>query len=310
MTHTKGLHHITALAGDPQQNADFYINKLGLRLVKKSVNQDDPGTYHLFYGNQSASLGSSITFFPWPRAVKGEAGTGEATTVAYMVPADALTYWTQRLKEHDVTVQKQTSYFERPSLHFTDPDGMHLQLVFEGSPKSSDASNHRESVPPEHRIRGFWGVTLQLADTNPTSAILQKLFGFEQTQQEGNRTLYQTNAPIGNSVVIETGARTSRKNGRGTIHHVAFRAKDEEELAQLRKKVEDWGLMPSRIIDRHWFKSVYFREPGGILFEMATDDPGYAVDEDPEHLGEKLVLPPWMESKRQDIEATLPELHL
>lgn len=307
MNHTKGIHHITVLAGDPQQNAEFYVNTLGLRMVKKSVNQDDPGTYHLFYGNASATPGSSLTFFPWPRAVKGEPGTGEAVAVSFTVPESSLEFWKDRLNENDVEMGKTFERFGLTVLPFKDPDGLSLELVFEDTDIDQDTS-WQGTVSAENAIRGFWGTTLKLTEEEPTAEILENILGFSKVETEGNLTLYKTGAPIGSSVIIETTGPDSGKNGRGIIHHVAFRAEDEEELDNLRKKVETLRLSATQIIDRHWFKSVYYRTPGGVLFEMATEGPGYAVDEDPEHLGEKLILPPWLESKRGLIEKRLPEI--
>lgn len=301
----KGIHHITVLAGDPQQNADFYVNKLGMRMVKKSVNQDDPGTYHLFYGNASATPGSSLTFFPWPRAVKGEPGTGEAVAVSFTVPENSLEFWEDRLSKNNVETGETFERFGLTVLPFKDPDGLSLELVFEDVDKDMD-STWQGTVDAEHAIRGFWGTTLRLTQEKQTADILQDILGFSKTETEGNLTLYKAGAPIGGSVIIETTGPKSGKNGRGIIHHVAFRAEDEEELDELRKKVASLGLSPTQIIDRHWFKSVYYKSPGGVLFEMATEGPGYAVDEDPEHLGEKLILPPWLESKRELIEKRLP----
>ncbi|MBN2732475.1 MAG: ring-cleaving dioxygenase [Balneolaceae bacterium] len=307
MKHHNGIHHITVLAGDPQRNAEFYVNTLGMRMVKKSVNQDDPGTYHLFYGNQAATPGSSLTFFPWPRAVKGEPGTGEAVTVAFSVPENSLQYWQQRLEKKNVQSSDPFTRFGLTVLPFQDPDGLNLELVFEDI---TDApSTDREGVvPSQHAIRGFWGISLRLTEKESTASVLQDILGFEETDQENNITRYMTDAPIGGTVLIEITDQQSGKNGRGIVHHVAFRAADEDHLADLRKQVQAKRLMPTEIIDRHWFKSVYYRVPAGVLFEMASDGPGYAVDEDPDHLGEKLILPPWLESKREQIENHLPEI--
>ncbi len=308
-THHKGIHHITALAGDPQQNADFYTKTLGLRLVKKSVNQDDPGTYHLFYGNRSASPGSSITFFPWPRAVKGKPGTGETINVSFAVPEGSEEFWSDRLKEEEVEILDTFEQFGRHAIRFEDPDGLELDLIFDGEAETGE-EDPEHPVPAVHAIRGFWGSRLWLPEKDETVSLLKELFGFNETASEENLTLYQTNALIGRSIIIETTKPERGQNGRGIIHHIAFRTENEQELDKLRKKVQEKGLQPSQIIDRHWFKSVYFREPGGVLFEMATDGPGYDVDEDPEHLGEKLILPPWLESRRDKIEQTLPELEI
>lgn len=307
MEHYNGIHHITVLAGDPQRNAEFYVNTLGMRMVKKSVNQDDPGTYHLFYGNQAATPGSSLTFFPWPRAVKGEPGTGEAITVSFSVPENSLEYWQQRLQEKNVQPSDPFTRFGLTVLPFQDPDGLNLELVFEDIADAPD-TDREGAVPSEHAIRGFWGTTLRLTEKESTASVLQDILGFEETDQENNITRYMTDAPIGGTVLIEITDQQSGKNGRGIVHHVAFRAADEEQLSEMRWEVSSQGLMPTEIIDRHWFKSVYYRVPAGVLFEMASDGPGYAVDEDPDHLGEKLILPPWLESKREQIENHLPEI--
>lgn len=309
MSDQKGIHHITILAGDPLRNADFYVNTLGMRMVKKSVNQDDPGTYHLFYGNASATPGSSITFFPWPNAVQGEPGTGESVAVSFIVPRESLDFWRDRFNKHEVSHGVPFQRFGSKVLPFKDPDGLALELIFEDVEQPLESS-WKGTVDKEHAIQGFGGTTLRLTEEDTTAEILQNVLGFEKAASTGDSSLYQTEASIGNSVIIEKSEPKSGKNGRGTVHHVAFRAKDEEELEQLRQQVRSLGLSPTRIIDRHWFKSVYYQTPGGVLFEMATEGPGYAVDEDPEHLGEKLILPPWLESKREMIEQRLPEIEI
>jgi len=307
MEHDKGIHHITVLAGKPQVNVDFYTHKLGMRLVKKSVNQDDPGTYHLFYGNQSAEPGSSLTFFPWPMAQKGKAGVGEVVNVGLQVPEDSRSYWEQRFSDHNISFESIT-IFGQEALRFEDPDGLELDLVFEGEAKPR-VEHVDYIVPAEYTIQGFWGARMLLTEKQQTEMLLGELFGFEKAATEGNQTLYQTNATIGRNVIIEVADKAEYgTNGRGIVHHIAFRAENEEELDQLRQKVGKKGLNPTQIIDRHWFRSVYYRIPAGVLFEMASDDPGYTVDEEFEELGEKLILPPWLESKRDRIEQILPEI--
>lgn len=307
MKHHKGIHHITVLAGDAQRNAEFYTEKLGMRLVKKSVNQDDPGTYHLFYGNQAAEPGSSLTFFPWPNAQKGKAGVGEVVNVGLQVPEGSEDYWQVRLSENDISYEV-IEVFGRKALRFEDPDGLELDIVFEGEAKPK-VDNVDYIVPAEYTIQGFWGARMLLTDKQHTEMLLGDLFGFEETAQEENLTLYQTDAPVGRYVIIEkTDKQEYGKNGRGIVHHIAYRAENEQELDELRQKVGKKGLNPTQIIDRHWFKSVYYRIPAGVLFEMASDDPGYTVDEEFEHLGETLILPPWLESKRERIEQVLPEI--
>lgn len=303
----KGIHHITALAGDAQRNAEFYVTSLGMRLVKKSVNQDDPATYHLFYGNANGDPGSGLTFFPWPMARQGKPGLGEAVKVALAVPSGSMEYWAERFGEQGIDFDGPYDRFGQQAIGFKDPDLMKLELVFDSAvdtlPGYTDGT-----VPAEHTIRGFRGTTLLLNNREATAEVLKSLFGFEESAQSGNAWHYTTGAPVGGSVIIEVGESHPSANGRGIIHHVAFRAKDDEELESLREKVLKMGLSPSQVIDRHWFHSVYFRSPGGVLFEIATDGPGYDVDEDPDKLGQKLILPPWLETKREMIEKRLPEI--
>lgn len=309
MKHEKGLHHITALAGDPVQNAEFYIKDLGMRMVKKSVNQDDPGTYHLFYGNEAATPGSSLTFFPWPRAHKGLTGVGEAVNVAFQVPEGSEDFWISRLNELNIHHSDIFDLFGKSAVRFSDPDGLELDLVFEGNAKDK-VSNYESSVPNNVAIQGFWSTRLKLSQADGTVDILKDIFGFEEIKSKDNLTLFDTHAKIGGKVILETADEEYGRGGRGIIHHVAFRAENEDDLGQLRERVQSKGLQPTRIIDRHWFKSVYYREPGGVLFEMATDDPGYDVDEDFEKLGQKLILTPWLEPKRKVIENILPPISI
>ncbi|MTI86877.1 MAG: ring-cleaving dioxygenase [Balneolaceae bacterium] len=306
MKHHKGIHHITVLAGNPKRNAQFYTEVLGMRLVKKSVNQDDPGTYHLFYGNQAAEPGSSLTFFPWPNAVQGKASTGEVVNVALQASASSRKYWENRLRKYNVTF-KETEVFGRPAFRFHDPDMLELDIIFEGGAKPK-TDNVSYVVEPEFAIQGFWGARLKLTEKEYTEKLIHELFDFNEVERDENHILYQTDAPIGHSLIFEITDFQPGRNGRGTVHHIAFRAKNREELDELRKYVFQEGLHPTHIIDRHWFKSVYYRIPEGVLFEMASDDPGYTVDEEFEELGEHLILPPWLESKRDQIERRLPDL--
>ncbi len=309
MKHKKGLHHITVLAGDPIANADFYINKLGMRMVKKSVNQDDPGTYHLFYGNEAATPGSNLTFFPWPRAHKGMTGSGEAVNVALRVPTGSQDFWLTRLVEQGLTHSESFDIFGKQAVRFEDPDGLELDLVFDGEAKEK-VSEYQSPVPNEYSIQGFESTRLKLSKADTTVEVLEEILGFEEKSSNGDLTLYQTDANIGSSVIVETSDYDPGRGGRGIVHHVAFRAENLEELKELREKVIQKGLQPTPVIDRHWFKSVYYRTPDGVLFEMATDDPGYAVDEDLEHLGEKLILTPWLEPRREYIESILPKIEV
>ena len=308
-THHNGIHHITAMAGDAQQNADFYVKKLGMRLVKKSVNQDDPGTYHLFYGNADGDPGSGLTFFPWPMAAQGKPGVGEAVSVGLAVPSAAMDFWAEHLSEEGIDFEGPKDRFGKTIFRFKDPDLMQLELVFDEKVNALPAWSE-SSVPKEFGIRGFWGTTLYLQESEPTAKVLEEVFGFKLGDEENDQKLYITDAPFGGSVIIENAKPKISSNGRGIIHHVAFRAKDDDHLAELREKVIAMGLRPTEFIDRHWFHSVYFRSPGGVLFEIATDGPGYEVDEDADKLGQKLILPPWLESKRELIEKRLPEIRV
>lgn len=307
--HYKGIHHITALAGDAQRNANFYVKSLGMRLVKKSVNQDDPGTYHLFYGNAKGTPGSGLTFFPWPMARQGKPGLGEAVKVSLAVPSGSINFWAEHFGEEGIDFDGPYDRFGQQAIGFRDPDRMQLELVFDE--QAEELPGWEDStVPAKYGIRGFRGTTLRLKETEPTAEVLKNIFGFRETGKNGNARLYTTDAPIGGSVIIKEGEEKPSANGRGIIHHVAFRAKDDKELNILRKKVIEMDLNPTEIIDRHWFHSVYFRSPGGVLFEIATDGPGYDVDEDADKLGKKLILPPWLESRRDMIEKRLPEINV
>ena len=307
--HHKGIHHITALAGDAQRNADFYVKSLGMRLVKKSVNQDDPGTYHLFYGNASGSPGSGLTFFPWPMARQGKPGVGEAVNVALAVPEDSINYWAEHFGEEGIDFDGPYDRFGQQAIGFKDPDQLQLELVFDIKAEKLPGWDHG-TVPAEYGIRGFWGTTLRLKEEGPTAEVLENVFGFEKSDSSEGAHLYTTNAPVGGSVIIEKGEEKLSANGSGIIHHVAFRAKGDDEQKEMRKKIINMGLNPTDVIDRHWFHSVYFRSPGGVLFEIATDGPGYTVDEDADKLGGKLILPPWLESRRETIEKRLPEINV
>lgn len=305
--HNKGIHHITAMAGDAQRNADFYVKSLGMRLVKKSVNQDDPGTYHLFYGNAEGSPGSGLTFFPWPMARQGKPGVGEAVKVALSVPSESINYWAEHFGEEGIDFDGPYDRFGQQAIGFKDPDLMKLELVFDENVNQLPGWD-KGTVPAEYGIRGFRGTTLRLLETEPTARVLKDVFGFQESETSDNATHFTTNAPIGGSVIIEKGEEKPSASGRGIIHHVAFRAKDDEEQKQMRQKVIKLGLNPTNVIDRHWFHSIYFQSPGGVLFEIATDGPGYDVDEDADKLGQKLILPPWLENRREMIEKRLPEI--
>ncbi|MDI6401235.1 VOC family protein [Balneolaceae bacterium ANBcel3] len=307
----KGLHHITVIAGPAQTNYDFYTRILGLRMVLQSVNQDDTGTWHLFYANGSGEPGSSLTFFPFRHASRTGTGTGEATTVSFAVPTASKTFWIDRFREFDVPVKEAFKRFGLEVLPFSDPDGLQLELVFDDAAKELPGWDNGP-VPSEHTLRGFWSTTLRLTETETTAKILQEVMDFEPAVTEENMHLFRTGSAIGNAVLLEKAEDSNMVHpGRGTIHHVAFRARDRKDLELMRQKVIDLNLniQPTPVIDRHVFESVYFRTPAGVLFEIATDPPGYAsVVEKEEDMGKELFLPPWLEPKRSEIAAKLDPL--
>jgi glyoxalase family protein len=308
MTSTNtGIHHVTAIGSDPARNATFYTETLGLRLVKRSVNQDDVSVYHLFYGDRSGSPGTSMTFFPYPDAARGRPGAGQATAVAFLIPAASVDYWVARLDEAGVDADAPDERFGDTVIRFRDPDGLPLELVARRDAPAGDPPDG--PVPAEHAVRGFFGVTLTLDDAAHTTALLEKL-GFAETGVEDGRRRYEGDADLGYVVdVRDDPSAPSGRPGAGTVHHVAFRMASDAP-ATVRETLQDHGLRPTEVIDRKWFRSVYARTSGGVLFEFATPEPGYTVDEDLDHLGERLVLPAWLEERRDEIEAGLPPLDL
>jgi glyoxalase family protein len=304
-----GLHHVTAIAGNALRNLDFYTHTVGLRLVKRTVNFDDPGTYHLYYGDERGHPGTVLTFFPWEHAVKGSLGVGETQETAFRVPARALAYWTQRFVEKGVAHETPEKRFGETVLPFSDPDGMRLALVAvpeaENEPGWSNGT-----IPAEHAIRGFHGVTLRLADGARTGAILTDVLGFEEAGREGAIVRYRAaGAGPGALVDIHQAEGQRGRQGRGSVHHIAFRAADDaEQAAMAQKLVTQHGVHPTDQRDRNYFRSIYFREPGHVLFEIATDIPGFAIDEPVVSLGSALKLPPFLEPRRREIEKVLPAL--
>lgn len=304
-----GLHHITAIAADPKTNLDFYTRVLGLRFVKKSVNQDDPGTYHLYYGDNVGSPGTALTFFPWQGLRRGRPGTGQAYATGFSAPAASLPYWQKRLADLKVATEPVESRFGDQVLPFADPDGMRLELIATAE-VDSRAPAPSTDVPAEHGIRGFHSSTLALTDALPTAAMLTHVMGYRLHAQEGHRARYTVaNGGPGTYVDLFTDPKLPRGlNGAGTVHHIAFRVADDEEHLAAHELLESAGAAVSPVIDRAYFKSIYYREPAGVLFEIATDQPGFAIDESVETLGQKLSLPPRLEPHRAEIEAALPKL--
>jgi glyoxalase family protein len=304
-----GIHHVTAICGRPDRNLDFYTRVLGLRFVKKTVNFDDPGAYHFYYGDEIGHPGTILTFFAWEHAAAGRAGVGQAQQTAFRVPIGALGYWTHRFVEKGVAHAAPEKRFDEPVLAFTDPDGMSLALVGVAGAESEPAWSGG-AVPAEHAVRGFHGVTLLLESAPRTSRILRDVLGFEEIGREGPIIRLRASEAVGGIIDIrEAGGFLAGRMGRGAVHHVAFRAADAaQQAAMARTLTEAHGLHPTDQLDRNYFRSVYFREPGGVLFEIATDQPGFTVDEPAASLGSALKLPRFLEPRRKELESVLPSL--
>ena len=302
-----GLHHVTTIASDPQRNLDFYTQVLGLRFIKKTINFDDPGTYHLYFGDDEGSPGTILTFFPWPNATRGTMGAGETGSTSFSVPTGSLLFWEERLTSLEVPFTKEHR-FDEDLLAFEDPDGMRLEIVGDAGTKDPLARRTSE-IAAEHSIRGFYNVTLLIHLEAPTAAVLG-LMGFKKTGEEGNRKRYSASGDaLGRHVDLLIDASIGRgRLGAGTVHHIAFRAVDDTAQRGWREKLAAHPLEVTSVLDRTYFHSIYFREPGGVLFEMATDPPGFAWDESLDTLGESLKLPPWLEPRRTALEKALPPL--
>jgi glyoxalase family protein len=305
-----GIHHITAIADDAQRNLDFYSGVLGLRLVKLTVNFDDPGTYHLYYGNGSGAPGTILTFFAYPGAVHGRQGAGQAQATAFAVPEATLSYWSKRLKEHNVPIDEPSARFGEQVLAFADPDGLPLELVAAAGEAAEPWANG--SVAQEFAIRGFYGISLSEHRGQPTAALLTDTLGLSLVGQEGNRSRYQAgqDAPGAHVDILQVTDQLRGTAAVGAVHHVAWRTPDDAGQAVWRETLVSQGLDVTPVMDRIYFHSIYFREPGGILFEIATDTPGFAVDELPAELGTALRLPPWLEPQRPQIERTVQPVRL
>jgi glyoxalase family protein len=307
MLRVNGLHHITAIAGPPQENLDFYAGILGMRLVKKSVNQDDPGTYHLFYADAEGHPGSDLTFFPWAQLAPPRIGHGMAHEVGLEIPADSLTFWGSRLEQYGAAVQPAEIRFGNRVLPVIDPHGLRLALV-EARTKRAFTPWDGGLVPGERQIRGLFGAQLWERDAGLTATFLTTVLGFEMLASEDGWTRYGFRDSAGCVDIRQTPDVGRGAWGVGSVHHLAWRVDDEAHQLAVRAQIESAGGRATPVIDRFWFKSVYFKEPGGVLFELATEGPGFATDEDPSHLGESLVLPPWLEPQRAEIERVLPAL--
>jgi glyoxalase family protein len=311
MATTRGLHHVTAISGPAQENLDFYAGVLGMRLVKKSVNQDDPGTYHLFYADALGHPGTDLTFFPWAHHAPARMGHGLAVEVTLEVPPGSLEFWGTRLARFGGAAPAVENRFGCRALPLTDPHGMRLALVEGVDPISRAFTPWEESpVPAERQIRGLEGARLWERELAPTASFLIQVMGFRVVGTENGWTRFAVaDAGSGEHVDLREAPESARGTwGVGGIHHLAWRVDDDAVELELRRAIEAAGRRPTEVIDRFWFRSVYFLEPGGVLFELATEGPGFGVDEPIEHLGESLVLPPWLEGDRPAIEAVLPSL--
>ena len=304
-----GIHHITAIATDPQRNLDFYAGVLGLRLVKRTVNFDDPGAYHFYFGDRIGHPGTILTFFPWPNARRGRLGTGQVVATSYAVAPGAAEYWTRRLNEHGVAIETSGERFGQPFIRFHDPDGLVLELIESNSTRDGDRWDG-SPVAPEFSLRQFQSPSLASDDRPATAELLTTLFGFTVEGDEDGRTRLSLSPESTDKQVDLVDIPGAGDVAAGTVHHIAFRAANQEEQEHWRSRLYEAGLHVTPIIDRQYFHSVYFREPGGILFEIATDGPGFAADEPESQLGENLKLPRQYESQRKSIEESLPVISL
>ena len=297
-----GIHHVTAITGDAQANVDFYVGTLGLRLVKLTVNFDDPTSYHLYYGDEAGSPGSIMTFFAWPGAFRGRQGTGQVGVTAFAVPAASIDWWQQRLAARGVAATSACERFGQPVVSFADPDGMRLELV--GVDNDPRQPNARGTVPGEHGVRGFHSVTITAEGYERTAGLLTGQMGFAPVGEAGNRFRFAAEGDASAGRVVDVVCAP----GAGTVHHVAWRTPTDADQAGWLEKLRPLGFNASPVMDRKYFHSIYFREPGGVLFEIATDPPGFTVDEPAETMGQTLMLPPWLEPLRGRLTQALPAI--
>lgn len=305
MKKTAGIHHISAIVGNPKETVAFYSEVLGLRLIKKTVNFDDPGTYHLYFGNEEGTPGTIMTFFPWPKAYSGTVGTGQVGRTMFFVSEDALDFWSERLRSFNIKVE-QKSLFGEETLFFQDSHGLNLAIA--ARPVSAENTWLSEGIPEEKSIKGFAGAALLSAQPDKTAELLENHMGFEKVEETEDYIRFKAEGTLGNTIDLKKSESLSGTFGVGTVHHIAFRSKDFSDHLEWQDYLMDSGYPTTEVKDRQYFKAIYFKEPGGIIMEIATDTPGFTVDEPLEHLGETLLLPEWLESKRSLIEAHLPLL--
>ncbi len=306
----EGLHHVTAIASAPQQNVDFYTRVLGLRLIKRTVNFDAPDSWHLYYGDEKGTPSSILTFFPWPDVPRGRQGAGMTSATAFSVPGSSLSWWHDRLKALKVDVDAPITRDAEEVLTLRDPDGMVLDLVAADGDRRSGWDGVA-SIPAEHAVRGLHSVTMSERLLDPTAGMLTDLLGMGAAGQQSGRSRFQMAAGDAGALVDLTGgARERGYQAGGTVHHVAFRAPDLATMTGWQHQLVEAGVRVTEILDRQYFKSIYFREPGGVLFEIATDAPGFDIDEPLLELGRSLKLPPWLEPNREQIARALPPITL
>jgi glyoxalase family protein len=300
-----GLHHVTAIASDPQKNVDFYTQALGLRLIKQTVNFDAPHIWHLYYGDEAGTPASILTFFPWPGVPKGKEGAGLTTATSFSVPAEAIGFWTERFSKLGIESQSSVTASGEEVLTLRDPDGMKLELVGTSGDQRSGWDGVA-SIPMEHAVRGLHAVTMEQSQLDPTASMLTDLLGMKLGSEEKSTATFQMDAGASGALVnVLAGVDQRGLQAGGTVHHVAFRAPDLETMTLWQQELSSNGVQVTQIMDRQYFKSIYFREPGGVLFEIATDTPGFDIDEPLLELGKTLKLPPWLEPTREQIEASL-----
>lgn len=302
MKKTAGIHHITAIVGHPQENVDFYAGVLGLRMVKKTINFDDPGTYHLYFGDDGANPGTIITFFPWPNAFQGKIGAGQVGVTSYLVPTGALAFWEDRFKKFNIAFTKEERFGESYLL-FEDPHGLQLELVERegGKPNTWEFSG----ITPEVAIKGFGGATLLSTRPEQTAKTLEDVMGLEKAGEEDDLMRFRSHGDIGNVIDVKVTPLGRGEMGVGTVHHIAWRAEDDRDHLDWQEHVRNQGHNVTEIKDRNYFNALYFKEPGEILFEIATDPPGFAHDETPETMGQNLMLPEQYESRREQLTKSL-----
>ncbi|MDN3656081.1 ring-cleaving dioxygenase [Ferruginibacter paludis] len=305
-----GIHHITALASDPQKNLDFYAGILGLRLVKKTINFDAPDVYHLYYGNETGAPGTILTFFPYPTLAKGRKGKGQVAVTSFSIPETSLEYWMKRLTKFNIKYNApDTRYSKESFIYFEDPDGLGIELV--ANKEDFRPGSTYGQIPLEHSVKGFYGVTLAADGYEKTAGLLTAQMDHQLIAEKDNRFRYSASGKPGDFVDIICSPDSLRGlGGSGTIHHIAFATADDSSQLKAREKLVAAGFNPTLVLDREYFHSIYFREPGGVLFEIATVPPGFSVDEEPDHLGESLKLPAWYEPKRYEIENVLQPIQL